>query len=233
MKGNPMQTLSIGSHGADVMFLQRMLNKRGASPYLTEDGSFGPRTQAGLKRFQESARLTPDGTAGSLTWTAFGRITEVRHRVTPFSQPTGMSCWSAAATIIFGDRSVGPGQATLGSTGGLLTDLPNIETFVRGLGWRLVNNMSAPPASLLISTIQRGPAWVAFQGLHFAHAVVFSGMISDGASDGTGTVFLVQDPWPPGGGRGTAYGTTYLGQTVWLRSVRPPAAAMIAYVAQR
>ncbi len=228
-----MHTLSNGSHGAEVMFLQRMLNKRGASPFLTEDGSFGPRTQAALRTFQHGARISADGVAGPATWTALGPITEIRHRVTPFSQPTDMSCWSAAATIIFGDRSVGPGRATLDSTGGLEISLANVETFVRGLGWRVVNNMSAPPASQVMNVVRGAPAWVAFQGVHVAHAVVFSGMLSDGAQDGTGTVFLVQDPWPPGSHVGTAYGTTYLGQTVWLRSVRPAIPAMIAYIAQR
>lgn len=230
-----MQVLSIGSRGAEVMFLQRLLNKHGANPYVTEDGAFGPRTQSALIAYQRAHRVTapPLGVAGPATWQSFGRLTERRHRVTPGAQPTGMSCWSAAATIMLGNQSVGPGHATLQPGGGLRVDLPNVETFIRGLGWRLINNQSAPPAMQLILAITQAPAWVAFQGTHLAHAVVFSGVLSDGAPDGTGTVFLVQDPWPPGGGTGTAYGTTYLGQTVFLRSVQPAQAAMIAYVAQR
>lgn len=225
-------TLTIGSHGAEVTFLQRMLNKRGANPYLAEDGSFGSNTRAALVAFQRTARLaSADGIAGPLTWQAFGRIAEIHHRVTPFGQPSDMSCWSAAATIIFGDRSVGPGRASLTNTGGLGAGIDNVETFISGLGWRLVNNMTAPPVSMLVSAMHRGPAWVAFQGVNFGHAVVFNGVLSDGAPDGTGTVFRVTDPWPPR--VGTSYGTTYLGQTVWLRSVRPARPAMIAYVAQR
>ena len=53
-----MQVLSIGSRGAEVMFLQRLLNKHGANPYVTEDGAFGPRTQSALIAYQRAHRVT-------------------------------------------------------------------------------------------------------------------------------------------------------------------------------
>ena len=83
-----------------------------------------------------------------------------------------------------------------------------------------------------MQAVRRGPAWVAFRGLRFGHVVVFSGMLSDGAADGSGTVFRIHDPWPPRSRRVSVYGTTYLGGTVWLGSLVPPAPAMISYIAQ-
>lgn len=224
-----MNTLTRGARGADAMFLQVLLNKNGASPRLVEDGIFGQKTETALRAFQSARRIIPaNGQAGPTTWAQLGRISERLHPVTLFAQPTGMTCWSAAATMIFGNMSVGPGAAQLGATGGLLPSLQNVETFVHGLGWRMATNMSAPPASALVSVLNRGPAWVVFEGINMKHAVVFSGYYSDGSE--SGVVFRIHDPWPPN--QGTVYGTTYHGGTVRLRSVSPPVAAMVAFVAQ-
>ena len=149
------------------------------------------------------------------------------HNTHLFPQPTGMTCWSAAATMILGNMSVGPGHAHTAPNGGLRPNLENIETFLRGLGWDLVAQMSAPPASMLIPHLMRRPLWLGFEGGTFKHAVVASAVYSDGEDDGT--VFRIHDPWPPG--RGTIYGTTYVNRHVHLRSTpnRPP--AMIQYAA--
>ncbi len=225
-----MRNLNNGTRGGDVMFLQCLLNKKGARPRLAEDGIFGNKTQTALTAFQTAQRVSPaNGQCGATTWPKFGTLTEKLHNVTGFAQPTNVTCWSAAATMIFGNQSVGPaGAALLG--GGLEPSLANVETFARNLGWRIVNNMSAPPASSIVSILNQGPCWVVFQGADFAHAVVFSGYWTDGSEEAT--VFRVHDPWPPNSGTGTVYGTTYHGSQIWLRSVSPPKAAMIAYIAQ-
>ena len=225
-----MNTLSRGSRGPEVMFLQCLLNKRGAAPRLSEDGIFGPKTETAVRAFQSAQRVTPaNGQAGPSTWAKFGMITDRLHPVTLYGQPTNMTCWSAAATMIVGNLSVGPGGASLGGGGGLQPTIGNVEVFLRGMGWRLINNQSAPPASFLTGALNRGPLWVVFEGVHLKHAVVFSGYWSDGSENGV--VFRVHDPWPPGSG--TVYGTTYHGNTVKLRSVSPPPSAMIAFVGQR
>lgn len=51
------RTLKLGSIGADVKILQTMLG-------ITSDGSFGPKTKAGVIAFQISQNLTPDGIFG-------------------------------------------------------------------------------------------------------------------------------------------------------------------------
>lgn len=225
-----MRTLTMGSHGADVMFLQCLLNKRNANPRLVEDGAFGPRTRTAVVAFQQAARSPhADGVVGPQTWGQLGPVTEHLHPVRLFGQPTDMTCWSAAATMILGNMSVGPGRANTGPSGGLNPDLDNIETFLRGLGWRLVNNQSRPSLVSVLSRLRQSPLWVAFEGGSFKHAVVFSGFYSDAAGDESATVFRIHDPWPPG--RGTVYGSTYRNGIVSLRSIQPPRQAMIQYVA--
>lgn len=57
------RVLSFGSKGADVGFLQRWLG-------VPDDDSFGPKTEAAVKRYQEMKKLTADGVVGPKTWAA-------------------------------------------------------------------------------------------------------------------------------------------------------------------
>ena len=50
-----------GSRGDAVVQLQRLLN-------ITDDGEFGPKTEAAVKAFQKSKKLTVDGRVGPQTW---------------------------------------------------------------------------------------------------------------------------------------------------------------------
>lgn len=56
-----LPTLRRGSFGPEVKIVQRKLR-------LTDDGAFGPATEAAVKEFQRSAGLTPDGVVGPATW---------------------------------------------------------------------------------------------------------------------------------------------------------------------
>ena len=44
-----------------IEHLQLMLNQRGGFPILTEDGEFGPSTEASVKHYQQNENLTVDG----------------------------------------------------------------------------------------------------------------------------------------------------------------------------
>ena len=205
-----MQLLHLGSHGFKVEYAQRLLNKAlsrdgAAGTPLVEDGRVGPLTIAAVRAFQtRHSPLHADGVIGPQTWRALGLRTEQEHNsVIQFGQPTNTSCWSAAATEILGNQSVGPGAAGLGASGGLLPSIDNLQTFASGLGWTMLN--FSPTVSEMVSRLQQKPLWIAAQGAHFAHAVVFSGVYSDGDSSGDGTMFRVHDPWPPG--HGNIYGT--------------------------
>ena len=60
------QVFGLGDEHDCVSIIQRLLNKRGNK--LTDDGDFGPRTDAAVKRFQRKVGLTPDGVVGPQTW---------------------------------------------------------------------------------------------------------------------------------------------------------------------
>lgn len=63
-----MALLRLGSRGPDVKGVQSRLNTRlSPSPKLSVDGVFGTQTDAAVKRFQQSQRLTVDGIVGPLT----------------------------------------------------------------------------------------------------------------------------------------------------------------------
>lgn len=71
------RVLKLGSTGDDVMVLQTLLNKLPTSIALpvTVDGTFGPATQASVKKFQGYFGLTVDGLVGKNTFLYFGEIT--------------------------------------------------------------------------------------------------------------------------------------------------------------
>ena len=67
---NPGQPeIKRGDKGAAVLRAQRAL-RRTPDLSVDVDGDFGPDTEAGVKRFQESAGLTVDGIVGDETWEA-------------------------------------------------------------------------------------------------------------------------------------------------------------------
>lgn len=133
----------------------------------------------------------------------------VNHPVRLFPQPTNMTCWSAAATMLFGDRSVGPGGARLGATGGLQGSFDNMATFARAHGFRMYGPQSWMPEAFF-NLIRRGP--IAMGGLMpSAHFVVVGGVNGDGTA--TGTTLTIYDPWPPNVGNITRITYQQLMQT--------------------
>src|ERR1700736_2438192 len=65
---NSGPTLAIGSTGADVRRVQIILVMIKDLDYSGIDGTFGPKTQAAVKSFQEGNSLSADGVVGPLTW---------------------------------------------------------------------------------------------------------------------------------------------------------------------
>jgi hypothetical protein len=207
-----MELLREGSRTDQVKLLQRLLNKRRiVTPALKEDGAFGPKTRQALTTFQSQQHIGADGVAGSQTWQRLGIRHDITHSVRLFPQPTNMTCWSASATMILGNMSVGPGQAAI--PGGGLDPAPqNVETFARGLGWRMHYPQTWTVGGLA-ALLRRKPAWAVGGGNSpgggWLHAIVLSGLWSDGAEDASGTMIRVHDPWPPG--IGSVYGRFYRG----------------------
>lgn len=223
-----LQTVRNGSRSVDVALLQALLNKARATPQLTVDGIFGRNTENALRSYQTSnPTLRTDGVAGPLTWGTFPRIREIRHNTTLRAQAGTMGCWSAAAGMVSGAQmSHGAGGAATGTGGGLSPDLNNVDTFARSLGWRIHNNQSVPPATMIADAMARNPVWIGLENQASKHAVVFSKLLTDGTDEGT--AFEVQDPWPVG--RGTTYFSGYAGGRLTLRSVAHRPQVMIVYV---
>jgi peptidoglycan hydrolase-like protein with peptidoglycan-binding domain len=53
-----------------IKHLQLMLNQRGGSPVLIQDGEFGSSTGASVEHYQQNENLTVDGVVGRQTWTS-------------------------------------------------------------------------------------------------------------------------------------------------------------------
>lgn len=127
----------------------------------------------------------------------------ISHSVEVFPQPTNMTCWSAAATMLFGNVCVGPGGAALDPSGGLKADPNNVDTFAAAHGLQL-HYPQTWTVSGLADLMHYGPL-MAIGALPSLHAIVIGGMNGDGTAGGT--TLTVYDPWPPTVGR--IYNVTY------------------------
>ena len=195
-----MDRLQQGSSSYKVKYLQRLLNlasvrDRAPGVPLREDGIFGPKTDAAVRAFQgRHAPLRVDGVVGSATWPVLGLQTEREHPVQIFGQPSTVTCWSAAATMLLGtNQSVTAPAANL-SGGGLITSTADYDAFARSNGLRLLQ--FSPDVRTLVGIVRQNPVWIGESGTGWAHAVVLSGVFSDGDNRGVGTLFRIHDPWP-------------------------------------
>src|SRR5215471_9299422 len=91
------RNLAQGSTGQDVRAVQQALNlkKQPGDPQIDEDGIFGPKTAAAVRRFQGGNLLDPDGIVGPLTRvvlfplaTVTMRAVGMRLRLPGFNRPT-------------------------------------------------------------------------------------------------------------------------------------------------
>ena len=203
-----MKTVRQGQSLPEVVLLQRLLNLRlSPMPKLKEDGRLGPKTATEVRNFQRTdKKLVKDGTVGPNTWRALGITIEINHPVRLFAQPNNMSCWSAAATMLFGNISVGPGTAAL-AAGGLIPTVANLQRFATSTRTnpRQLQTWTVQGFAMLMRT--HGPLWIggyvplaAAVGPTAGHVVVAGAMWSDGAPNGAGTAVLIYDPWPVGMG---------------------------------
>jgi Putative peptidoglycan binding domain/Papain-like cysteine protease AvrRpt2 len=209
-----METLRAGGRAIPVKLLQRLLNRKGASPRLSDDGIFGPKTRSAVVAFQAREGISQDGIVGRTTWSRLGITIDITHPVNLFPQPTAVSCWSAAATMIVGNMSVGPGNSKL-AAGSLIPGPNNVQAFADSLGWTMHYPQTWSVGGLA-NLLRRGPAWAVGGGTsplgQWLHAIVLSGLWSDAVQDGSGTMIRIHDPWPPN--VGSVYGRIYRGTGV-------------------
>jgi hypothetical protein len=124
--------------------------------------------------------------------------------VTLVAQPTGKSCWATSAAMLLTWRDgsqVTPDDVAkkTGFTDEMTTGLypKDNRSFAASLGL-----LGEPPQSYTIDgfrdMLERyGPLWLAEQenAERFVHAIVVTGMYSDGAPDGSDTYLRITDPW--------------------------------------
>lgn len=195
-----MKVVHQGSKGYEVAYLQRLLNKSLDldGVYATQlgvDGSFGAITAAALRDFQSRHKLKVTGTTDGATWEALGLQMEKLHtNIRLMAQSNATSCWSVAASMILGNRSVGPGDADLKWTGELHPSLLNVQKFADSLGWEMLNY--SPTVPMLAGIVQRTPVWLMGGGATWAHAIAVTGVFTDWDESGDGTMFRIHDPWP-------------------------------------
>ncbi len=201
------EIVRLGNASGSGQYAMRLLNKarrRARQPALVDHGAFDARWVEAARDFQRRhPPLSPDGVVGPRTFAALGHREEHSHLVTPFGQPTGVTCWSAAATIILGDRSVGGVSPGTRAGGGLEGTPEDHEAFARSLGWRMLDHSPNPVE--LANLLRRTPLWVRGGGSNWAHAFVLSAFRWDGDPRGDAFQIRIHDPWPPG--RGAVYVT--------------------------
>ena len=117
-----------------------------------------------------------------------------------------MSCWAASAAAIVGWRdrvSINPQEIANGTGvwGAYQSGLYPRDHATLADAWGLVK---APPQSYSLDGFRallenNGPLWVGV-AVPSGHAIVVTGMASDGAPDGSDTMLHILDPWPPNQG---------------------------------
>jgi hypothetical protein len=118
----------------------------------------------------------------------------VHYDIDLLPQPTNMSCWSAAASMVLGNMSVGPGKAALDEKGGLKSSPQNIKQFADQYGFTVEYGATWTAKAIAIFLRMDGPLWVAGK-VPNGHAFVISGIEGN---DDTDAVLTIYDPWPPG-----------------------------------
>lgn len=232
-----MELVKRGSHGTAARMAQLLLNDRlaelvevGGRPFvpLQTDGIFGPKSERALVDFiARVMQMSRPPVVDADVWRRLGLQVEIDHRVPLVGQPIGGLCWSSAAAMILGGpMSVSPGQAQLNGRHALEPSLENVELFGQSLGWRLLTQ-STYDLTLFTQLLRRTPLWMAGQGAgahgrRYGHALVVSGLWSDGDRNGSSTLLRIHDPWP--GPHGRIYDTWYFGpmgirlpNNIWFR----------------
>jgi hypothetical protein len=198
-----------GDWGTVATFVAQQLLNYLAEPSddaLVEDGKFGDKTYAAVRRFQRRhPPLNDDGVVGPKTFAALGLKALVTHPVRVRAQRKSAHCWSAAASMLLGGIEPSAGQAKTERRGSLVAEDDNVVLFGQGLGWDFL-----PPQAHgedLLPALRRAPLWMGGDSFQTAgtagaiHALVLGGIYYYELGEMTVSVLKVYDPWPIGQGR--------------------------------
>jgi hypothetical protein len=116
------------------------------------------------------------------------------------AQPTESTCWAAAAAMVVGwDKQISLTPETVAEFTGRATNegLPfnDFASFAKAIGLA-----AEPPQSYSVEGFRQllessGPLWVGVFPSTGGHAIVVTGMYTDGVADGSGTFIRIADPW--------------------------------------
>lgn len=210
-----MDVVKRGSRGTAALMAQMLLNcrlrelgDRNGRPVdaLAEDGVFGEKSERALRDFIERGmRVSRPPVIDGGVWRSLGLKLEIDHRAPLIGQKGGGLCWQAAAEMVLGGNvTAGPGSALRDARGALKPDMENLRRFAESYRWRPLQPTTN--VAVFASLLRRRPIWMAGQwtalnGRQWGHAVVVSGMWSDGDPTGTTTLLRFHDPYPGPVGR--------------------------------
>jgi hypothetical protein len=158
-----LRNLSLGTNGPDVLAVQQGLNlrKRPQDPALREDGVFGPKTDAAVRRFQQRNRLVTDGVVGPKTRAALFPLAVVTVRAIGMRlrMPSLLSRPSLRPNLMPGTLTLGPVLQPAPNPGP--SALPPLVPSITGfqpvayprLGMPIVSPLLAPPPLLAPLTL--------------------------------------------------------------------------------
>ncbi len=116
------------------------------------------------------------------------------------NQPTGNSCWATAAAMVLGwrdHRTVTPEYVAVSQGRTTTTNFYASErqqfAIDIGLAYEEPQSYSLDAFRNLLETC--GPLWIGIARSGNGHAIVVTGMYSDGAPDGSDTFVRIADPW--------------------------------------
>jgi hypothetical protein len=202
-----MRRLEIGTRGAEVRFLQRMLNLRLDNAEVREDGTYSPQTHLAFLRWQESQEEGKAGRPGVVDEEAFralGMKSSVLQWFEPFEREAGTSCWTAGLMMLLRqrhERRLGEERNRMGMIWRLGETERNIQVFA---GQHRLNILSRGEKGAGVERMQ-WLEWLRKEPLlaigvaelgsnRWAHCCLIEGFYSDENMDASGTVLRIHDP---------------------------------------
>lgn len=217
-----MEQVKLGMRGAEVRFLQRMLNLHLKDADLREDGVFSARTHLALLRWQESQGAEEAGTLGIAdggVFASLGMRSSVEHWFQPYERKGDQSCWTAGLMMLLRstfERRLGEDRAQKGMVWSLGHTQNNVRVFARQHRLKLLKDFPGadlPEFGKWLEWLRQGPLLAigaaSVGSNRWDHCCLIEGFYSDDNPDGTGTVFRIYDPWATRGEQ--SYGATYRG----------------------
>jgi hypothetical protein len=209
-----MRLLNRGDKGFEVAVAKRLMNMALKEPMphrpawfgeeLVENDQFDIKMDKQVRALQSQTGLVADGYIGPKTWAMLGLRTAIQYdRMRQIGQKEPGLCWRAAAAMILGETpNIGYGVVlnkrnaiALEDERGQRTD-KYLRKFIEMNFWRPMGPQFTHAD--LTQAMRGGPLFVAgvARGAtrEMGHAVVFSGLWSDGTPEGT--LIRVHDPFP-------------------------------------